>query len=381
LQKSAEMAAKLGLVMSTEASQAASKFNENMKLVGLGLTQGIFNAIAEKVLPILVKLSEAMLSVTISFLSFIGVSRDTVKSLEDLRDGKAKLSVVTQDAAQKAAQFRDKMLSLDIATLTLGGHLSQFPAGFVELAMSLGLVNKNVDITKKKFEDLSPRAQELFAALRTEEFQKAVIELRSPWEQFTFTMNNLKVGIDGVAKSQEEFIVKSRKAAVDLTKAYGDAAAGIAGAVGEMFTAIGGDQKEWARAAKIAMAVQALVSTYAGSAAALAGPFPANLAAAALVLAKGLTLVAAIKGTPLGFAQGGSFKVPGAGGADTMPVKFMATPGERVTVETPAQQRRGGRDINIALRGKSFGFDDVRDLFEQINQGLGDGYRINLARA
>ena len=43
-----------------------------------------------------------------------------------------------------------------------------------------------------------------------------------------------------------------------------------------------------------------------------------------------------------GFASGGTFKVPGSGGTDTTRVQFMATPGERVTVQTPAQQRTGG---------------------------------------
>lgn len=43
-----------------------------------------------------------------------------------------------------------------------------------------------------------------------------------------------------------------------------------------------------------------------------------------------------------GFATGGSFVVGGSGGADSQYVGFMATPGERVTVTTPAQQRSGG---------------------------------------
>jgi len=44
----------------------------------------------------------------------------------------------------------------------------------------------------------------------------------------------------------------------------------------------------------------------------------------------------------LKFANGGSFAVAGAGGTDSRFVNFMATQGERVTVETPAQQRAGG---------------------------------------
>ena len=39
-----------------------------------------------------------------------------------------------------------------------------------------------------------------------------------------------------------------------------------------------------------------------------------------------------------GFATGGSFRVPGTGATDSQLVAFWATPGETVTVETPAQQ-------------------------------------------
>lgn len=69
-----------------------------------------------------------------------------------------------------------------------------------------------------------------------------------------------------------------------------------------------------------------------------------------LTIAKALT--SAIGGPALGgggllplpalslprFATGGSFMVGGSGGTDTTPVAFMATPGEKVTVETPSQQ-------------------------------------------
>jgi hypothetical protein len=49
-----------------------------------------------------------------------------------------------------------------------------------------------------------------------------------------------------------------------------------------------------------------------------------------------------------GFATGGSFMVGGPGGTDKTPVGFMATRGERVTVETPDQQRRGdGSGVTI----------------------------------
>lgn len=46
-------------------------------------------------------------------------------------------------------------------------------------------------------------------------------------------------------------------------------------------------------------------------------------------------------GSLFGFAQGGSFNVGGSGGTDSQLVAFRATPGERVSVSTPAQQKSG----------------------------------------
>jgi 23S rRNA pseudoU1915 N3-methylase RlmH len=43
-----------------------------------------------------------------------------------------------------------------------------------------------------------------------------------------------------------------------------------------------------------------------------------------------------------GFARGGSFEVGGNGGTDSNLVAFRATKGERVTIQTPDQQRAGG---------------------------------------
>ena len=51
---------------------------------------------------------------------------------------------------------------------------------------------------------------------------------------------------------------------------------------------------------------------------------------------------------PPGFATGGSFKVGGSGGTDSQLVQFMATPGERVTVQTPAQQ--AGKQVNKLMK-------------------------------
>lgn len=57
---------------------------------------------------------------------------------------------------------------------------------------------------------------------------------------------------------------------------------------------------------------------------------------------------AGLAGQPgFAFATGGSFLVGGPSGTDRTPVSFMASRGERVTVETPDQQRRGGVTVNV----------------------------------
>lgn len=60
-----------------------------------------------------------------------------------------------------------------------------------------------------------------------------------------------------------------------------------------------------------------------------------------------------LSGLP-GFATGGQFTVGGSGGTDSQMVAFRATPGERVTIETPGQQRRGGmqtQSVTINVNG------------------------------
>ena len=54
------------------------------------------------------------------------------------------------------------------------------------------------------------------------------------------------------------------------------------------------------------------------------------------------------------FATGGSFMVGGFGGTDSQYVPIRATPGERVTVETPGQQQRAsGGDVFIQINNSS----------------------------
>lgn len=62
------------------------------------------------------------------------------------------------------------------------------------------------------------------------------------------------------------------------------------------------------------------------------------------------SLLGGVTGFLPGFAQGGQFTVGGAGGVDSQLVQFMASPGERVTVETPQQTGGGDGETNLSDR-------------------------------
>lgn len=100
---------------------------------------------------------------------------------------------------------------------------------------------------------------------------------------------------------------------------------------------------------KAAAITQAIINTYQAATAAYAslagipyiGPALGAAAAAAAVVA-GMANVAQIRSQPTGFMTGGTFNVPGAtGGADSQMIAFRASPGEKVTVQTPEQARKG----------------------------------------
>lgn len=69
-------------------------------------------------------------------------------------------------------------------------------------------------------------------------------------------------------------------------------------------------------------------------------PYPANLPAVAATTVAQAANVAAITSQQVGgFRTGGEFTVGGSGGPDSQTVAFRATPGERVRINTPSQDR------------------------------------------
>lgn len=63
----------------------------------------------------------------------------------------------------------------------------------------------------------------------------------------------------------------------------------------------------------------------------------------------GLGGIGSLLGGLLGFANGGSFQVGGAGGVDSQLVAFKASPNETVSVTKPGQERGGAMNVSISL--------------------------------
>lgn len=72
--------------------------------------------------------------------------------------------------------------------------------------------------------------------------------------------------------------------------------------------------------------------------------WPYNIANVASVTALQAANLASIAG--VGFMTGGSFDVAGSGGHDSQTVAFRASPGERVSIQTPQQYRKGDPNGN-----------------------------------
>lgn len=137
----------------------------------------------------------------------------------------------------------------------------------------------------------------------------------------------------------------------------------MAGEMGNLMQTMFGQNKAFAIA-------QAIVSTYQGVAQALRDvPFPANLAAAAAVAAKGFAQVAGIRSASIGGGGGGD-----RGGTPSMANNAMQK------AQQPQQQQQAPqqRTVNLNIVGDVFDQKTIRNLAEQINEFAEDGFRLTV---
>lgn len=136
-------------------------------------------------------------------------------------------------------------------------------------------------------------------------------------------------------------------------------------ALGDLASLQKSENKKQAQIGKAAAIAQAIINTYSSATASYnamagipyVGPF-LGAAAAAAAVAAGMANVQAIKAQSVAFRTGGEWTVGGHGGTDSQMVNFRATPGEKISVNTPAQARamermgeegvqRGPRSVNV----------------------------------
>ena len=141
----------------------------------------------------------------------------------------------------------------------------------------------------------------------------------------------------------------------------------LSSAFGQLEGALSSHNEKLFRIAQIAGAAQALISTYQGAAEALKLPFPANLAAAATVMAKGLSFVSAIKAASSSGGGVGGFS--GGGSA-------AAAPAQAVASQAPLEARISGLDPNSIFSGSS-----ITSLFDALQDEAGDrGLSVSFAQ-
>lgn len=212
----------------------------------------------------------------------------------------------------------------------------------------------------------------------------------SPAQLFQQEQTKIQALFDAGKISADTYGNAMQAAAEKANATWSQAGASIAGSFATISAAFGKENKAMAKAAQIFGAIQATISMFTGAAKALELPFPANLAAMAAVLAKGASLVAQIKSqsVPTGFATGGAMMVTGSGGPDSVPVQFMASPGEQIDVWRPDQggsqdPRRGAggpQPITVSM-GVATTREALRDLIDGFNEMFRDGYTLNVVPA
>lgn len=137
---------------------------------------------------------------------------------------------------------------------------------------------------------------------------------------------------------------------------------------------------------KAAAIAQATIDGYVAAQKALASaPPPFNYIAAAAVGLKTGANVAAIMSTNVGsYATGGQFMVQGKSGIDANNINMNVTKGERVTIETPAQQRAndagGGDGAVVNANTKVVNLFDEKSFIGAMDSEEGERVVMNIIR-
>jgi hypothetical protein len=270
-------------------------------------------------------------------------------------------------AAQQAAYYEQ----LRQAALAKGIELSpQYVAG----------VNGEVDALMRKNNELI-RAQQLQSNI-----QSTVGGIADPIAQDQMMLQNKQAYYDALNQmaDQNHFNEAQRRQALgQLDLMYNEKRlAGARSMFATLATLSSSGNKKLAAIGKAAAIAQAVIDGALAVQKALSSvPPPWNIPLAIATGAVAAVQVATIASTNVGgFATGGQFMVDGRAGVDRNNINMNVSRGERVTVETPAQQRAndgGGGSSQTIVPVKIINNLDPADMIDMLDSGEYDHVIVN----
>jgi len=186
------------------------------------------------------------------------------------------------------------------------------------------------------------------------EGKRVTEEMATPEEALLARQQKLTTLLMAQAISAETYGRAMQKAAFVSANAYATMASGIASNLATAF----GNSKAFAIAAAIINTAESVTKTLATY-----GATPWGIAAAAAAAAAGAAQISAIRSTTKGGGGGGGGDGGGGGGGAAAPA--AAAPQQSFLID---------------LQGQTFGRDQVRGLIMQINEAIGDGAVLRVAR-
>lgn len=390
LRKEAE---RLGIVLSKETAKAAEDFNDNMTRLGTQVDRVKF-ALAEGALPALTKIAQAMADAAKQggALQSVMAGIQTLLTGDDLHKANVELTKLTDEMLSTEAEIARKAGKASREeVVALEEHLDRLRQRIGEVQRYRSLLSGETNIfgeqkaqTPQK-KDQAPTLQDSSAIKaaaaeveKAERERQRLIKLgNDEWVRHIDEQIEMEKELAEAAHKTAEQRFKEneelRKKDIEGWIKYADA---VFEAADEENLALAKIAEEANKTSDVARELGLTFSSAFEDAAVAGKGFGDVLKGLAqdlarLVLRESVTKPLAQAGTKLfdnlnlgkifGFATGGSFQVGGSGGTDSQLVAFKASPNERVTIETPEQQRQGrgafSQTINIDARGADAGVE------------------------
>lgn len=289
---------------------------------------------------------------------------DPIGAINREMDKELDLLKLTTDAREIESQIMAIQQDLRMQGLTLGD------AELTQMREKLKLIQEQnkLDAAKQALRSDTRAGRDEKNALDADAFKQLITEgAASELDQFNFlnamlggSLDNTQMELDARAAQMEEYFARIKmlrdKEVIDATRASNAIKAikqselntnlqRTSDALGAAALLMQSNSKEAFEVGRAAAIGQAIVNTYTAATSAYksAADIPyvgwiLGPVAAAGAIAAGMAQVSAIRSQQMpAYRTGGEYQVGGMGGVDSQTVAFRATPGERISINTPSQ--------------------------------------------